>query len=116
MTERGAATTPTMTANTKAVFLAVCKGDPTITTEQQEAALLALESNHTATGDAAPDPGRVLRPKEVAARLGVSRKTLCAYGKRGLLDSVYAADKPNRRLGYTEASVRAFISGHAVRA
>lgn len=115
MPRRGATPIQTMTANTKAVLVALCKGDPTITTEQQEAALLALESS-TAAGDGAPDPGRVLRPKEVAARLGVSRKTLCAYGKRGLLASVYAADKTNRRLGYTEASVRAFISGHAVRA
>ena len=105
-----------MTGYTKSVLVAIFKGDNTITTEQQEAALLALESNPAANGDGAPDPGRVLRPKEVAARLGVSRKTLCGYGKRGLLDSVYAADKPNRRLGYTEASVRAFISGHAVRA
>lgn len=104
-----------MTANTKAVTVALWKGDPTITAEQQEAAFLALESS-PASGGGTPDPGRVLRPKEVAARLGVSRKTLCAYGKRGLLDSVYAADKTSRRLGYTEASVRAFISGHAVRA
>ena len=104
-----------MSPTTKAVILAAIKGDPTIATEQQEAALLALEATST-TGDGAPDPGRVLRPKEVAARLGVSRKTLCGYGKRGLLDSVYAPDKPSRRLGYTEASVRAFINGRAVRA
>lgn len=101
-----------MTGYTKSVLVAIFKGDNTITTEQQEAALLALNTN-PATGDGAPDPGRVLRPKEVAARLGVSRKTLCSYGKRGLLDSVYAADKTSRRLGYTEASVRAFINGRA---
>ena len=105
-----------MTATTKAVLLAVFKGDTTITTAQQEAALLALNSNPAATAAAAADPGRVCRPKEVAARLGVSRKTLCAYGKRGLLASVYAADRPNRRIGYTEASVRAFINGQTVRA
>ena len=104
-----------MTGYTKSVLVAIFKGDPTITTEQIDAALLALNSN-PATGDGTPDPGRVLRPKEVAARLGVSRKTLWQYAQRGLLDSVYAAAKPNRRLGYTEASVRAFISGHAVRA
>lgn len=104
-----------MTGYTKQMLAVIFKGDNTITTEQQEAALLALNTN-PATGDGKPDPGRVLRPKEVAARLGVSRKTLCGYGKRGLLDSVYAPDKPSRRLGYTEASVRAFISGHAVRA
>lgn len=104
-----------MTGYTKSVLAAIFKGDPTITTEQQEAALLALNTN-PAAGDGAPDPGRVLRPKEVAERLGICRKTLCDYGKRGLLVSVYAADKKSRRLGYTEASVRAFISGHAVRA
>ena len=89
-----------MTGYTKSVLAAIFKGDPTITTEQQEAALLALNTN-PAAGDGAPDPGRVLRPKEVAERLGICRKTL----------SVYAADKKSRRLGYTEASVRAFING-----
>ena len=101
-----------MSPTTKAVILAAIKGDPTIATEQQEAALLALEATST-TGEAVSDAGRVLRPKEVASRLGVSRKTLCGYGKRNLLVSVYAPDKPNRRLGYTEASVRAFINGRA---
>ena len=104
-----------MNATTKAVIFAALKVDPTVSTEQRDAVSLACEATPS-TIAAANDPGRVLRPKEVAARLGVSRKTLCSYGKRGLLDSVYAADKTSRRLGYTEASVRAFISGHAVRA
>ena len=83
------------------------KADSTITTEQAEAAILALQSQD---GEAV-DPGRVLRPKEVAARLHVSRKTVCDYGKRGILQSVYRDSNTRRRLGYTEASLRAFIHG-----
>lgn len=98
-----------MTTNTRTILLTVLKADGTITKEQIEKAMLVLEANAEESSSA--DPGRVLRPHQVAARLGVSRKTLCAYGKRGLLKSVYAPDRPTRRLGYTEASVAAFING-----
>lgn len=96
-----------MSPSTKAILVPLFKADSTITTEQAEAALLALSSDNAE----AVDPGRVLRPKEVAARLHVSRKTVCEYGKRGIFQSVYRDKGTKRRLGYTEASVRAFING-----
>ena len=75
-----------MTQATKSIIVPLFKADSTITTEQAEAALLALSSDNAE----AVDPGRVLRPKEVAARLHVSRKTVCEYGKRGIARSSMA--------------------------
>ena len=97
-----------MKDTTKAIILAAAKADETITPEQIANAITALKGD-ASVGE--KPPSRVVRPREVAKRLGVSRKTLCSYGKRGLLASVYAPDKPSRRLGYTEESVERFING-----
>ena len=96
-----------MTDATKSIIVPLLKADSTISIEQREAGLFALQFGNAES----TDPGRVLRPKEVAARLHVSRKTVCEYGKRGILQSVYRDAATKRRLGYTEASVRAFING-----
>ena len=80
--------------------------DTTITKEQADAAFRALSGK--------PDPapvGRILKTTE-AAKLcgGVTTKTLRAWTRAGLLVPVYGSGT-KQRVGYTEASVRAFVEG-----
>ena len=52
---------------------------------------------------------RLMKASEVAEAIGVSTSRVRAYAKQGLLKSVNPSGR--RRAGYTEESVRAFLSG-----
>jgi hypothetical protein len=79
--------------------------DGTITKEQADAAIRAL------SGKTDPAPiGRLLKTTEAARLCGVTTKTLRAWTRAGLLVPVYGSGA-KQRIGYTEASVRAFLEG-----
>ena len=91
---------------TETALRAMMAADATITKEQADAAFRALSGK--------PDPapvGRILKTTE-AAKLcgGVTTKTLRAWTRAGLLVPVYGSGT-KQRVGYTEASVRAFVEG-----
>ena len=97
-----------MLEHTKTALRAVMAADTTITKEQADAALRAL------SGKTDPAPvGRLLKTTEAARLCGVTTKTLRAWARAGLLVPVYAAGM-KQRVGYTEASVRAFVEGRTV--
>lgn len=79
-----------------------------VSPDRQQRAFAVME------GDDAPefsDVGRVLRPREVSARLGVTDRTVRVWGIKGLLKPVMGAGA--RTVGYTAESVRALIEGRA---
>jgi len=79
-----------------------------VSPDRQQRAFAVME------GDDAPefsDVGRVLRPREVSARLGVTDRTVRVWGIKGLLKPVTGAGA--RTVGYTAESVRALIEGRA---
>ncbi len=99
-----------MTPATKTAVAAILKADPTITTEQVQAALEAAAG--TTTPNAIQPLARAVRPKDAALALGVSRRTLRRYAVAGLLQPVYRGKgKARRTVAYTAQSVNDFVNG-----
>ena len=93
-----------MTQNTENVIKAVINGDPTITPEAAQAALLALSGRPTE----ADGGDRVLSRSEVAAIMGKSLKAVDVYGRRGIIKRVYltgGGDQRTQAQGYSRNSV-----------
>lgn len=86
---------------------AICATDPTLTPEQIDAAInaLSIKPKHTAP--------RAYSAKETADLLGVSRRTIRAYARRGLLIPIRAGSKGARAHAYTGASVEKLLNGGA---
>ena len=99
-----------MTPATKTAVAAILKADPTITTEQVQAALEAASG--TTTPNAILPLARAVRPKDAAAALGVCPRTLRRYANAGLLKPVFRGTGKNRRaVAYTADSINAFVNG-----
>ena len=92
---------------TETAVRAICAADPTLTPEQIDAAITALTNKPKQT---AP---RAYSAKEAAGLLGVSRRTVRAYARRGLLTPIRAGSKGARAHAYTGASVEKLLSGGA---
>lgn len=60
-----------------------------------------------------PPPPRAYTPAQVAELLGKSRRTVCAYARRGLLIPIYSGAEGKRAQAYSGASVVALLSGKA---
>ena len=99
-----------MVKTTETTLRAMMSADGTITNEQAEAALRILAGKD----DPAPI-GRMLKTTEAARLCGVTTKTLRAWTKAGLLVPLYGSGT-KQRVGYTEASVRAFLAGRTANA
>lgn len=90
---------------TETAVRAICATDPTLTPEQIDAAITALSHRPK---NAAP---RAYNAKEVADLLGVSRRTVRAYARRGLLVPIRCGAKSERAHSYTGASVEKLLTG-----
>ena len=97
---------------TKQAVAAVVATDPTVSADQLRAALAELDGEGVREVTGTPPP-RAYTPAQVAALLGVSRKCVTAYAKRGLLVPIYSGAQSKRATRYTGASVASLLDGKA---
>lgn len=96
-----------MTKNTKSALVAIMATDPSISAEQRDAALAALEGTKP--------PGPLLpmvKSSEVQRLLGAGRTTIWHLRKAGALVPVLAPGSKRVR-GFTRESVEAYLRGNA---
>lgn len=96
-----------MTKNTKSALVAIMATDPTVTAEQRDAALAALEG----TKPLAPLLP-VVKTAEAQRLLGVKKTTIWSLRKAGVLVPVLAPGIKRPR-GFTRESVEAYLRGNA---
>ena len=101
-----------MLKSTKSAVMAICGADPTINAAQVKAALAELDGEGIREMQGEPPP-RSYSPAQVAALLGVSRRTVGAYRRRGLLVPIYSGAQSKRATRYTGASVAALLDSKA---
>lgn len=99
-----------MLKSTREAVRAICATDPSITAVQVKAALAELDGEgvREVTGETPP---RSYSPEQVAALLGVSRKLVSQYARRGLLVPIYTGKQGKRARRYTGASVATLLEG-----
>ncbi len=104
-----------MMQSTKTAVAAILRTDPSITREQANAALDALEGR-TAAGLAVDAPtDRALSRRQVAEMLGVCPDTVTRYAHAGLRKEFRFGAKGKVARGYSAKSVRALLErGKAV--
>lgn len=96
-----------MTNNTKSALVAIMATDPTVTAEQRDAALAALEGTKSLV-PLLP----VVKTSEVQRLLGVKRTTIWNLRKAGALVPVLAPGSKRVR-GFSRESVEAYLRGNA---
>lgn len=101
-----------MLKSTKEAVRAVCATDPSITAAQINAALAELDGEGIREVTGTPPP-RSYSGEQVAALLGVTRKCVTHYARRGLLVPIYSGAQSKRATRYTGESVAAFLNGKA---
>ncbi len=94
-----------MLHTTQQAIGAMLKADPSITANDRADILAAIRNHGQTTGrtDAAP-AARILKRAEVAARLGVCRRTVDGLARSGALRRVILPGR-QRGAGYVEADV-----------
>lgn len=98
-----------MMPSTRTAVLAIVRTDPSITREQANAALDALEGR-TAAGLAVNAPtDRSLTRKQVAEMLGVKPDTVTLYVRKGLIKAFRFGAHGKIASGYSAESVRALL-------
>lgn len=98
--------------STKEAVRAICATDPSITAVQVKAALAELDGEGVREMTGEPPP-RSYSGEQVAKLLGVSRKCITNYARRGLLVPIYSGKQGKRATRYTGASVAALLDGKA---
>ena len=98
--------------STKEAVRAICATDPSITAVQVKAALAELDGEGIREVTGTPPP-RSYSGEQVAALLGVSRKCVTNYARRGLLVPIYSGEQSKRATRYTGASVALLLDGKA---
>ena len=99
-----------MMRSTRDAVKAICAADPSINAAQVKAALAELDGEGIREVVGEPPP-RAYTREQVAALLGVNRKTITGYAKRGLLVPIYSGAGGKRAQAYTGESVAALLSG-----
>ena len=101
---------------TKAAIRAVLKTDATIPESEQSAwtRLLAKGSPVSASSCAPDSLPRLVPIKEVQQLTGLTVQAIRRYARKGALERVLPPDA-KRAIGYTEASVRAFLEGRTAK-
>lgn len=99
-----------MQTTTKTIIATALAADASVPPRLANHALKLLDGDDT---DAVP-LGRVVRTREACERFGVTSKTLRLWALQGMLVPVYGG-QTKRRIGYTEASVRAILAGRGAR-
>lgn len=104
-----------MMPTTRTAVLAILRTDPSITKEQANAALDALEGR-TAAGVAVDAPtDRALTRRQAAEILGVKPHTVSDYARKGLIKAFRFGAKRKLASGYSAESVRKLLErGKAV--
>ena len=97
-----------MTKNTKSALVAIMATDPSISAEQRDAALAALEGGAKPLAPLLP----MVKPSEVQRLLGVKRTTIWSLRKSGVLVPVHVPGSKRAR-GFTRESVEAYLRGNA---
>lgn len=97
--------------STETAVKAIVAADPSITAEMTKAALAALRGETAAAVTDQTPIDRALTPKQVAGILGVSRKTVTKYGRKGLIQGIGSKDGRGAIRYYAASSVRAFLAG-----
>ena len=98
--------------STKDAIKAICAADPSINAALVKAALAELDGEGIREMQGEPPP-RSFSPAQVAALLGVSRRTVGTYCRRGLLRPIYSGATGKRAQRYSGESVAALLSGKA---
>ncbi len=96
--------------STMEIVKAACAADPTINAAQTKGALAELNGEGIREMMGEP-PTRAYTREQVAALLGVNRKTVTSYARRGLLVPIYSGASGLRAQGYTGESVATLLSG-----
>ncbi len=96
--------------STMEIVKAACAADPTINAAQTKGALAELNGEGTREMQG-ETPSRIFSREQVATLMGVNRKTVTDYARRGLLVPVYSGAGGLRAQGYTGESVNALLSG-----
>ncbi len=96
--------------STKVAVQAICAADPSVNPAQIKAALAELDGEGISEMQGEPPP-RAYTRTQVAALLGVSRKSITAYARRGLLVPIYSGAGAKRAQAYSGESVAALLSG-----
>lgn len=96
--------------STRDAVKAICAADPSINAAQVKAALAELDGEGIREVVGEPPP-RAYTREQVAALLGVNRKTITGYAKRGLLVPIYSGAGGKRAQAYTGESVAALLLG-----
>ena len=101
-----------MLKSTETALRAICAADPTVNAAQMKAGIAELngEGIHEMMGE---PPPRAYTREQVAALMGVNRKTVTGYARRGLLVPIFTGAGAVRAQGYTGESVAALLSGKA---
>jgi len=100
---------------TKNAIKAICAADPTLSAGMVDAAITALQGKDvTVYVDPAPMDRAI--PRKVAAQiLGVTPRCVSLYARRGLIRPIRMGAAGSRSVGYSEQSIRAVLSGKAVK-
>lgn len=96
---------------TKDMVRLACASDPTITDARVKAVLAELDGEGVREVMQDEPPPRAYSREQVAALMGVNRKTITGYAKRGLLVPIYSGAGGKRAQAYTGESVTALLSG-----
>ena len=101
-----------MLKSTREAVRAILALDPSVTAVQVRAALAELDGEgvREVTGETPP---RSYSPEQVSQLLGVSRKCITNYARRGLLVPIYSGEQSKRATRYTGASVALLLDGKA---
>ena len=99
-----------MMKSTKDAVRAICAADLSITATQIKAALVELDGEGIREVVGEPPP-RAYTREQVAALLGVNRRTVTNYARRGLLVPIYSGAGGKRAQSYTGESVAALLAG-----
>lgn len=86
--------------------------DPSISADQLKEALFVLDGKGVRAVTGTPPP-RSYSGTQVAALMGVSRKCVTNYAKRGLLVPIYSGAQSKRAMRYSGESVATLLSGKA---
>ena len=99
-----------MLKSTRDAVRAICAADPSVNAAQVKAALAELDGEgiRELKGET---PSRSFSREQVAALLGVNRRTVTNYAKRGLLVPIYSGASGKRAQSYMGTSVMALLSG-----
>lgn len=99
-----------MMQSTKTAVVAILRADPSITREQANTALDALEGR-TAAGLAVDAPtDRALTRQQAAEILGVKPATVTAYARKGLIKAFRFGAKGKLASGYSAESVKRLMA------